>query len=143
MYEIYGIPLRAKMVVLSSCNTGTGVLFSGEGILSLARGFIFSGSQSVVMSMWEIEDKSGTEVVEMFYKNLMKGYTKSVALKKARTSFLENSDRLRSHPYFWSTLVVYGNNASLYHSYKLKIGIAIVAFLALGLVIYSWKRRDS
>ena len=52
------------MVVLSSCNTGTGFLYSGEGILSLARGFIYSGSQSVVMSMWEIEDKSGTEIVE-------------------------------------------------------------------------------
>jgi CHAT domain-containing protein/tetratricopeptide (TPR) repeat protein len=143
MYEIYGIPLKAKMVVLSSCNTGTGVLFSGEGILSLARGFIFSGSQSVVMSMWEIEDKSGTEVVEMFYKNLLKGYTKSVALKEARTAFLENSDRLRSHPYFWSALVVYGNNTSLYHSYKLKIGIVIVAFVILFMGVYWWKRRDS
>ena len=65
-YEVYGIPLKAKMVVLSSCNTGTGLLYSGEGILSLARGFIYSGSQSVVMSMWEIEDRSGTEIVKMF-----------------------------------------------------------------------------
>jgi len=143
MYEIYGIPLKAKMVVLSSCNTGNGVLFSGEGILSLARGFIFSGSQSVVMSMWEIEDKSGTEVVEMFYKNLIKGYTKSVALKKARTVFLEHADRLRSHPYFWSALVVYGNNTSLYHPNNLKIGIGIVAFAMLFMGVYWWRRRDS
>ena len=108
--------LKAKMVVLSSCNTGTGLLFSGEGILSLARGFIYSGSQSVVMSMWEIEDRSGTEIVEMFYKNLKKGYSKSDALKKARIAYLKNADQLRSHPYFWSSLVVYGNNAPLYYS---------------------------
>ena len=120
-YEIYGIPLKAKMVVLSSCNTGTGLLFSGEGILSLARGFIYSGSQSVVMSMWEIEDKSGTEIVEMFYKNLKKGYSKSVALRKARITFLKNADQLRSHPYFWSTLVVYGNNTPLYYSKYVEI----------------------
>jgi CHAT domain-containing protein len=143
MYEIYGIPLKAKMVVLSSCNTGTGLLYSGEGILSLARGFIFSGSQSVVMSMWEIEDKSGTEIVELFYKNLLKGYTKSVALKKARTAFLENADKLRSHPYFWSALVVYGNNSSLYHSYKLMIAIGIVTVLLLSLGFYFRRRRDS
>jgi CHAT domain-containing protein len=144
MYEIYGIPLKAKMVVLSSCNTGTGLLFSGEGILSLARGFIFSGSQSVVMSMWEIEDKSGTEIVELFYKNLLKGYTKSVALKRARTAFLEDADKLRSHPYFWSALVVYGNNTSLYHSYKLKIIIAVfAAVLLLSLGFYFRRRRDS
>jgi CHAT domain-containing protein len=113
-YEIYGISLNAKMVVLSSCNTGSGLLVSGEGILSLARSFIYSGSESVVMSMWEIEDKSGTEIVKMFYKNLKKGNSKSQALRKARISYLKNADPLRSHPYFWSTLVVYGNNTPLY-----------------------------
>jgi CHAT domain-containing protein len=110
-YEIYGIPLKAKMVVLSSCNTGTGILHSGEGILSLARGFIYSGSQSVVMSLWEIEDRSGTEIIKLFYKNLKKGNAKGSALKKTRVSYLKKADQLRSHPYYWSTLVVYGNDA--------------------------------
>jgi CHAT domain-containing protein/Tfp pilus assembly protein PilF len=143
-YEIYGIPLKAKMVVLSSCNTGTGLLYSGEGILSLARGFIYSGSRSVVMSMWEIEDKSGTEIVEMFYKNLKKGYSKSVALKKARIAFLENADQLRSHPYFWATLVVYGDNIPLYSSRKLKISVMIItAFMLFSLGFYFWKRKYS
>jgi CHAT domain-containing protein len=143
-FEIYGISLKAKMVVLSSCNTGTGLLYSGEGILSLARGFIYSGSQSVVMSMWEIEDKSGTQIVEMFYKNLKKGYSKSDALKKARMEFLKNSDQLRSHPYFWSALVVYGNNAPLYHSKKLKIiTISIFTILLLYSGFYLWKRKYS
>jgi CHAT domain-containing protein len=143
-YEIYGIPLKAKMVVLSSCNTGTGELYSGEGILSLARGFIYSGSQSVIMSMWEIEDKSGTDIVEMFYDNLKKGYQKSVALKKARIAFLKNADQLRSHPYFWSALVVYGDNSPLYYSYKLRITIiAIVIILCLSLGYYFWKRKYS
>ena len=143
-FEIYGIPLKAKMVVLSSCNTGTGQLYSGEGILSLARGFIYSGSQSVIMSMWEIEDKSGTEIVKMFYKNLKKGYTKSVALKRARIVFLKNADQLRSHPYFWSALVVYGNNTPLYYSNKLRITIiAIVIILFLSLGIHFWKRKYS
>lgn len=143
-YEIYGIPLKAKMVVLSSCNTGNGLLYSGEGILSLARGFIYSGSQSVVMSMWEIEDKSGTEIVEMFYKNLKKGYSKSVALKKARIAFLEKADQLRSHPYFWSALVVYGNNTPLCYNNKLKIAfVASAAILLISLGYYFRKRRYS
>jgi CHAT domain-containing protein len=143
-YEIYGIPLKAKMVVLSSCNTGTGLLYSGEGILSLARGFIYSGSQSVVMSLWEIEDKSGTEIVEMFYKNLKKGYPKSVALKKARIAFLENADQLRSHPYFWAALVVYGDNSPLYYSSRLKLTIiTIIAVLLFSVGFYFWKRKYS
>jgi CHAT domain-containing protein/tetratricopeptide (TPR) repeat protein len=143
-YEIYGIPLKAKMVVLSSCNTGTGLLFSGEGILSLARGFAYSGSQSVVMSMWEIEDKSGTDIVEMFYKNLKNGYSKSSALRKARLDFLKNADLLRSHPYFWSTLVIYGDNAPLYYSARLiKAAIWVLVIVSIGLMFYYLRRKYS
>lgn len=140
-FEIYGIPLKAKMVVLSSCNTGIGMLYSGEGILSLARGFIYSGSLSVVMSMWEIEDKSGTDVVKMFYDNLEKGYSKSVSLKRARSAFLKNADQLRSHPYFWSSLVVYGNDSALYHHNKLKIGLALILIIVIILTIIYYRKR--
>ena len=142
-YEVYGIPLKANMVVLSSCNTGAGTLYSGEGILSLARGFIYSGSESVVMSMWEIEDRSGTEIVKKFYDYLMKGNSKSVALRKARRSYLNNADQLRSHPYFWSSLVVYGNNAPLYFSRMWFIVPGILLISLLSLYIYSRKRRYS
>ncbi len=140
-YEIYGIPLKAKMVVLSSCNTGSGFLSSGEGILSLARGFVYSGSQSVVMSMWEIEDKSGTEIVKMFYKNLKNGNSKSIALRKARIAYLKNSDQLRSHPYFWSTLVIYGNNTPLYYSKSLIVAVILFGFFIVFAVIFYLRKR--
>jgi CHAT domain-containing protein len=120
------------------------MLYSGEGILSLARGFIYSGSLSVVMSMWEIEDKSGTEVVKMFYDNLEKGYSKSVSLKRARLAFLKDADQLRSHPYFWSSMVIYGNDSALYNHNKLKISILALFFLIVtALSIYYYKRRNS
>jgi CHAT domain-containing protein len=143
-FEIYGIPLKAKMVILSSCNTGSGRMSSGEGILSLARGFIYSGSQSVVMSLWEIEDKSGTEIVEKFYSYLKKGYSKSASLKKARIDFLKSADQLRSHPYFWSTLIVYGNNEPLYYSKKLKYTVLVIGIvISLVLIYYFSKRKYS
>jgi len=143
-YEVYGIPLKAKMVVLSSCNTGSGHLYSGEGILSLARGFIYSGSQSVAMAMWEIEDRSGTEIVKLFYDNLKKGNSKSVALRKARKAYLKNADQLRSHPYFWSAMVIYGNNNPLYY----RKNIIIVLLFCFGGIVaclgfYLRKRRYS
>jgi CHAT domain-containing protein len=143
-YEVYGIPLKAKMVVLSSCNTGSGLLFSGEGILSLARGFIYSGSQSVVMSMWEIEDRSGIDIVKMFYENLKKGNTKSTSLRKARLEYLKTSDQLRAHPYFWSALIVYGNNDPLYYSkYSILTVIIISIVILLTAGIYIRRRRYS
>ena len=135
-YEVYGIPLKAKMVVLSSCNTGTGMMDSGEGILSLARGFIYSGSQSVVMSMWEIEDKSGTDIVKLFYKNLKWGNSKSNALRKARITYLKNIDQLRSHPYFWSALVIYGNNEPLYFPQFFVIVGSLLLVIITSLLIF-------
>ena len=123
------------MVVLSSCNTGAGKLYSGEGILSLARGFIYSGSESVVMSMWEIEDRAGTDVVKLYYDNLKKGYSKSRSLRKSRIDFLKTADQLRSHPYFWSALVVYGDNSALFRSPWLFTFI-IVLFIAAAVSLF-------
>lgn len=143
-YEVYSIPLKAKMVVLSSCNSGSGYLYSGEGILSLARGFLYSGSKSIVMAMWEIEDRSGTEIVKGFYDNLKKGYSKSSSLRKARIQYLNKSDQLRSHPYFWSALVVYGNNNPLYYSKYLFVSLIIAGvLLVLFIGFYFWRRRYS
>lgn len=143
-YEIYGISLNAKMVVLSSCYTGTGTLYAGEGVLSLARGFIFAGSRSVVMSLWEVDDRSGTDIVKLFYKNLKSGNTKSKSLRKARIKYMENSDKLRSHPYFWSTLVIYGDDSPLYYKMSFKIlFILIPVLLICSAIIYFRKRRYS
>jgi CHAT domain-containing protein len=128
------------MVILSSCNTGSGVLHSGEGILSLARGFVYSGSQSVVMSMWEIEDRSGAEIVKSYYRYLKRGASKSNALRRARISYLADSDMLRSHPYFWSSLVIYGNNDPLYYSGKFAIIIGSIVLIIFG-VLYLLYRR--
>ncbi len=142
-YEIYNIPLNARMVVLSSCNTGTGKLFSGEGILSLARGFIYSGSESVVMSMWEIEDRAGTDIVKLYYDYLKKGYSKSMSLRKARIDFLSKADQLRAHPYFWSTLVVYGDNSPLIKPFWPRFLIAVMIIITACLIYYVRKRRYS
>jgi CHAT domain-containing protein len=143
-YEVYGIPMNAKMVVLSSCNTGNGTLSSGEGILSLARGFLYSGCQSVVMSMWEIDDRSGTEVMKMFYDNLKQGKSKSQALKASRTIYLKSASQLRSHPYFWASLVVYGDNKQVYSRHMIPVTVAFsLTVLAVLILIYLRKRRYS
>ena len=141
-WEVYGIPLKAKMVILSSCNTGSGALHSGEGILSLARGFVYSGSRSVVMSMWEIEDRSGAEIVNKYYRNIRHGASKSKALRKARLDYLRNSDMLRSHPYFWASLVIYGNNTPIYFSVWLKVvaGLLLLLVPAILFLIYRKSR---
>lgn len=115
-YELYNMKLSARMAVLSSCNTGSGKLQKGEGVISLARGFMYAGCPSVTMSLWEVEDKSGTRLMKYYYEYLKKGKSKSDALRKAKLKFLENADPLKSHPYFWSGYVVIGNHDSLFQN---------------------------
>ncbi len=129
-YEVYNVPVNAMMVVLSSCNTGIGKLVSGEGMLSLARGFLYAGSRSVVMSMWSVEDRSSSVVIRSFYKNMRSGQNKSSALSNARLKFLRSADQGRSHPYYWSALVIYGDDTPLWFN-RFKLYSSLLVFLAV------------
>lgn len=108
-YELYNLRLNARLVVLSACNTGGGNLQQGEGIMSLSRGFIYSGVPSIVMTTWEVHDESGSRLMERFYYYLREGLGKDEALRMAKLDFLEGSNRLKAHPYFWSSYVLIGN----------------------------------
>lgn len=134
-YEVYSIPLDAMMVVLSSCNTGSGMLVNGEGILSLARGFLYAGSRSAIMSMWEVEDVSASEVIHSFYKNMRSGQTKSSALRSARVKYLRTASQGKSHPYYWSALVIYGDDTPLwYNRVILYVSLLLLLLVATALV---------
>ena len=82
--EIYLSETRAKMAVLSACNTGFGKLEKGEGVMSMARAFHFSGVPSVVMSLWKVPDRSTMQIMLLFYQHLENGESKSEALRKAK-----------------------------------------------------------
>lgn len=140
-FEINSLNLNSRMVVLSSCYTGSGIFFSGEGVLSIARSFILAGSSSVVMSLWEVHDRSGTDIMKLFYKYLKRGYSKSSALRKARLEYLDNSGQLESHPYFWSTLVVYGDDSPVYLPvFPLVAGSVLLVLAGFLIGIYIYRR---
>ncbi len=142
-HEIYNLRLNARLAVLSSCNSGYGKLQKGEGIMSLARGFLFAGVPSIVMTFWEIEDKSGVDIMKRFYHHLGRGKRTDEALRLARLEFIENSDMLRSHPYFWGGYVCIGNpreavaTARIVHTAV----IAAVIILALGITWLARRKR--
>ncbi len=130
--DIYNLKLNAKLTVLSACNTGTGHLQKGEGILSLARGFLYAGCPSIIMSLWEVEDESGTQIMSSFYRNLKKGKTKDEALRAAKLEYLESSGSRKAHPHYWLSFVSIGDNAPLYISYDYYFFILLIlAFLGI------------
>jgi CHAT domain-containing protein/Tfp pilus assembly protein PilF len=145
-YELYDLELNASLAVLSACNTGYGKLRKGEGVMSLARGFIYAGVPSIVMTLWEVEDKSGAEIMTLFYRNLENGLPKSIALQKAKLDYLSKSPQYRAHPYFWSAYVNIGADQPLFPEISRGIKYLVVVVLlatVLALLIIPLKRKSS
>jgi CHAT domain-containing protein len=129
--EIYTMALKARMAVLSACNTGSGKLQKGEGVMSLARGFLYAGCPSIVMTLWEVEDESGAYIMKDFYRFLSKGKGKNESLRAAKLAHIQQADPLKAHPHYWLGYVVVGNPEPLYGSNNIYflLGIFVVACL--------------
>lgn len=112
-YEICNLNLQADLVVLSACNTGSGVLKAGEGVASMARGFALAGCPSLVMSLWEAQDASTAWLLEHFYAKLAAGESNATALHASKLAYLENASVLEAHPYYWAVFVGIGQPVAL------------------------------
>ena len=131
-YEIYNLDLKARMAVLSACNTGSGRLQKGEGVMSLARAFLYSGCPSIVMTLWNIEDASSANIMIDFYQNLDNGLPKDEALRKAKFSHIQSADPLKAHPYYWLGYVSVGSQVPLFRTnYIYIVGMLLFIIAAI------------
>ncbi len=131
--ELYTTKTQADLIVLSACNTSLGKIETGEGVMSLARGFFYSGANSVVSSLWNVNDKVTSEIMISFYKKLKKGDTKSKALHEAKLNYLNTHSKAELSPYYWSTFVLMGDtgelalvDSGLNYSYIIVVGLVIL-----------------
>lgn len=108
LYELYNMQLQAELVSLSACNTGEGKYYEGEGVMSLARGFMYAGVPNVMMSLWSVPDQSTSTIMQSFYGYLQEGMPKPEALRKAKLDYLATADANTAAPYFWSGFVFIG-----------------------------------
>jgi len=136
--DLYNVELNADLVVLSACNTGTGKLQKGEGVMSLSRAFTYAGSNSLVMSLWEVPDKSTSIIMQNFFTTLKKGYPKDKALQAAKLDFVTNHP-MRAHPLYWAGFVPSGNMVAIDFEVKRNnwwfwVLIFITVFLGIGLI---------
>lgn len=116
--EIYNLPVKTELVVLSACQTGIGQIRKGEGMMSLSRAFMYSGSPSVVASLWAVDDEKTEQLMDFFYENLKKGLDKDKALRQAKLDYLEVGINMEEeqdyfNPYYWSAFIITGNTAAI------------------------------
>jgi len=142
-YEIYNLPLRAELAVLTACETGVGKESSSEGVLSMAHGFAYAGCPSLVMSLWEIDEKTSAQIIETFYENLAEGMAKNEALRQAKLTYLKTANGELKNPYYWSGLVLFGNAAPVESSSDVWwIALSLLGILFLILIARRIRKRS-
>lgn len=102
--EIVALDLEADLVVLSSCESGSGRYSLGEGFEGFVKGFMLAGVDNVIVSLWPVEDFTTSVFMKRFYQHLGDGYAK--ALRLAKLELLESPRRRHHHPYYWSSFVL-------------------------------------
>ena len=107
-FDFYKERFKAKLIVLSSCESATGTPQIGEGTFSLARSFINSGIPEVVAAQYLIPQTTTGLLMSQFYNYLGKGQRASCALHSAKIEYLKSVSRDRyAHPRFWAGMVVF------------------------------------
>ena len=110
--DIFNLRLKASLVTLSACQTGRHVIGGGDELLGLMRAFLYAGANSLVATLWSVEDCSTASLMALFYTHLMRGATKGAALRQAQLACL-HSDQRHAHPFFWAPFFLVGHAGAL------------------------------
>ncbi len=143
-YEISKMELHADLVVLSACQTGYGKFERGNGVASLARAFMYAGVPSLVVSLWQVDDRATAKIMKEFYVGLSKGMNKAEALRQAKLWYIKNAQDAMKHPAYWSPFIQIGNSKPIKIQRKMAytpwyVGIVVMCLVA-GLVFWNRKR---
>lgn len=101
--EVYSLRLQADLVTLSACETGLGQVQNGDDVVGLTRGFLFAGANSVVASLWKVDDKATAALMTEFYASLQ-SRNKRDALRAAQLTTRQRFP----HPFFWAAFQLTG-----------------------------------
>ncbi len=97
-----------QLVVLSACETGVGTISDEDGVYGLRRAFAIAGAESQLMSLWQVDDTGTSELMQLYYKNLIEQKQgRSEALRNAQLALLNTGTY--QHPYYWSSFIFSGD----------------------------------
>jgi CHAT domain-containing protein len=107
LHDIYNLKLHADLVVLSACQTALGQEIRGEGLVGLTRGFMYAGAARVLASLWSVDDRATSVLMQRFYRQMISGgLSPAAALRQAQIEMLREP---RWHdPYFWAGFSLQG-----------------------------------
>ncbi len=141
LHELYTHKINADLVTLSACETNLGEVNQGEGVFSLARGFCYSGANTVISSLWNVNDTSTSFLMTNFYENLKNNHTKVDALTNAKRKYLKEHSLSERSPYYWASFVLIGDTSKTFeNNYSLYFFLAFIIFLITIFLFFKIKK---
>ncbi|MBC7365020.1 MAG: CHAT domain-containing protein, partial [Candidatus Aminicenantes bacterium] len=110
--EIYNLRLASDLVVLSACESSRGTVIKKEGVIGFPRLFLLIGSRSVLSTLWSVNDRTTSEFMRLFYRELLAGRDKDEALRKTKVNFITSTGNY--HPYYWAPFILSGDSSRIY-----------------------------
>jgi CHAT domain-containing protein len=104
-FDIYSLRTSARLITLSGCGTGLSNVVAGDELLGLIRGFLYAGATSVVLSLWDVNDRTTADLMKSFYSYLAAGGSKGQSLRSAMLCVREE----HPHPYYWAPFLLMGD----------------------------------
>jgi CHAT domain-containing protein len=104
LYDLYRLKLEADLVTLSGCATGLNVIAAGDELLGLIRGLLSAGASSLLLTLWDVNDRSTRDFMTAFYQRIQEGGSKASALRGA----MHELRRSHPHPYHWAPFTLIG-----------------------------------
>jgi CHAT domain-containing protein/Tfp pilus assembly protein PilF len=95
-----------QLVVLSACDTGVGVVRTGEGVYGLRRALVLAGSETQVMSLWPVRDYATQRLMKAYYAGLKQGQGRGEALRNVKLTTMRR--RWTEHPFYWAGFIQSG-----------------------------------
>ncbi len=133
-HELFALDIPAELTVLSACNTGTGKIAKGEGIMSLGNAFQYAGTKSLLLTSWEASDKTTPVLMKNFYTNLKEGMNKGEALQQAKLQYLQTANFNEANPFYWGGFYLLGDSTPMHFDTNTP-WYWVVGFLSLILIV--------
>jgi CHAT domain-containing protein len=103
--DLYNLSLKADLVTLSACETALGRITKGDDVVGFTRGLLYAGADSIISTLWKVDDQATKDLMLAFYSNLLT-LEKGEALRQAQLS----TKKKYPHPFYWASFQLTGSS---------------------------------
>lgn len=142
--DIYSLDLSAELIVLSACQTALGKDLKGEGLVGLTHSFMSAGADSVVATLWKVDDRATAVLMDHFYDAMLqKGMSPAAALRSAQLKMKQ--DPRWSTPYYWAGFVLHGEYSNHIvverHTWRRAGLVLLFSLILIGAALFFIQKR--